>query len=36
MSQTKARVKIDNQISTRFEFNPGVKQANDLSQLSLY
>jgi len=31
MSHTKGRVKIDNQISARFEFNPGVKQADGLS-----
>jgi sorting nexin-29 len=31
MSQTKARVKIDDQISARFVFNKGVKQGDDLS-----
>jgi len=31
MSQTKARVKIDNQIIALFEFNKGVKQGDGLS-----
>jgi hypothetical protein len=31
MSQTKARVKIDNQISASFEFNKEVKQGDGLS-----
>jgi len=31
MCQTKARVKIDNQISARFEFRTGVKQGDCLS-----
>jgi len=30
MCQTKARVKTDNQISTPFEFNKGVKQGQQL------
>jgi len=31
MCQTKARVKIDNQISATFEFNKGIKQGDNLS-----
>jgi hypothetical protein len=31
MSQTKARVKTDNQIIAPFEFNPGVEQGDGLS-----